>query len=44
MTEQPIGTPPAGGSWLWDAEGEAWIENPDFPAAPAPEPELAPQE
>ena len=41
---QPIGTPPGGGSWLWDALQRAWVPNPDpdFASVPA-DPEPLPQ-
>lgn len=30
---EPIGTPPGGGSWTWDAEAQAWV------AVPGPQPD-----
>ena len=32
---QPVGTPPAGGRWTWDAGHQAWVPLPEPAAAPA---------
>lgn len=33
---QPTSTPPAGGSWRWDAEAGGWTENTPPAITPAP--------
>lgn len=38
---QPVGTPPGGGSWTWDAALRTWVPKPT--AAPA-QPNTAAQE
>lgn len=44
-TLQPIGTPPAGGRWTWDAATATWVPLPDHAAAPAaPAPQSPAQE
>ncbi len=39
---EPIGTPPGGGRWTWDAQTIQWVPLPDTPT-PAPA-EPAPKE
>jgi hypothetical protein len=29
----PVGVPPGGGSWTWDAASRAWVSLDDIPAA-----------
>ena len=31
---QPVGTPPGGGSWTWDATQATWVPAPAAPAQP----------
>lgn len=41
---QPIGTPPGGGRWTWDAQAAAWVPLPDLNPAEPDIPDLNPAE
>lgn len=42
---EPVGTPPHGGRWSWDAQAAAWqlIPESEAPAAAAADPTTAPE-